>query len=289
MRRVIIALCLLFVSMSAVEVAAQQVVKKRIGVYKEDGNVVVSEAVTTLVVDLEVECEEVVVGPYARYAQRLLGSRAMLAGRVDYTLTAAHVSVLDESMSVADSDVLREECVESDLCGSVSIDRLSATDVTLEAAAEAAAEQIYELRQARLDLITGELGDGVYGAGLESALREIERLEQGYLELFYGRRTVTVTTHRIVLPVDASLTNYIIARFSPTDGLLASDDLSGDIVMLNITPSNMSYPAGDENGKVAYRYANNATVDVATNRGRLSSCVLPIYEFGQTVMYVMPR
>lgn len=289
MRRVVFVLCILFAAMSVSEVAAQQVVKKRIGVYKESGNVVVSEATTTLVVDLDVESEQIEVGPYARYAQRLLGTRAMLVSRVEYDLLSARVSVLDESLPVELPELIAEECVESEVCGSVAVDRLSATDVTTEAAAEAAAEMIYQLRQARLDLITGELGDGAFGAGLESALREIDRLEQSYLELFYGRRTVSVTTHRIVLPVDASLTNYIIARFSVEDGLLPTDDLSGDIVMVNITPSNMSYPTGDEKGKVAYRYANNATVSVATNRGSLSSDVLPIYEFGQTVLYAMPR
>ena len=38
-----------------------------------------------------------------------------------------------------------------------------------EQAAEQAASIIFELRNARLELITGEYGDGVYGAGLESA------------------------------------------------------------------------------------------------------------------------
>ena len=58
----------------ACEASAQQVVKQRIGTYTENGNVVVSEATTTLVVDLTVECEEFEAGVYARYAQlRLLG------------------------------------------------------------------------------------------------------------------------------------------------------------------------------------------------------------------------
>ena len=40
-----------------VDASAQQVVKKRIGAYKESGNVVVAEATSTLAVDVVVEHE----------------------------------------------------------------------------------------------------------------------------------------------------------------------------------------------------------------------------------------
>ena len=62
----------------ALDVSAQQVVKKRIGVYQQNGNVEIAEATTTLVVDLVVEREQFVAGPYARYAQKFLGNRASL-------------------------------------------------------------------------------------------------------------------------------------------------------------------------------------------------------------------
>ena len=282
----IAALMLAFVS----EAEAQQVVKQRIGTYRESGNVVVSEATTTLAVDLTVECTEVETGPYARYAQKLLGKRASLISRISYEIVAADVAVLataDYHASAVDTSAA-VQCVTT-LGDDISIDRLSANEFSVEAAAEAAARKIYDLRAVREELIMGEYGDGVYGAGLEAALREIDKLEREYLELFYGTRTVTTTKHRIVVPVVESAPNMVVARFNVDEGLLPKDNIAGDIILVAITPSNMSYPASDEKGSVAYRYANNAMVVVSCGHKALTTRILPIYEFGKTVYYTSPR
>ena len=96
MKRVFtILLAALCVSM-ACEVSAQQVVKQRIGTYKQGGDVVISEATTTLVIDLVVECDEFEAGEYARYAQKYLGKRASQVNRMSYSLVGADVAVLNE-------------------------------------------------------------------------------------------------------------------------------------------------------------------------------------------------
>ena len=282
-----ILLAALFVSL-AYDASAQQVVKQRIGTYKESGNVVVSEATTTLVVDLVVECEEFEAGVYARYAQKYFGRRASLVSRLSYDIVGGDVAVLGAPSYYAEPTYPAAECVVT--AGDVIVaDRLTADELTQEEAAKQAAERVYELRAARQDLILGEYGDGVYGAGLEAALREIDRLENEYMQLFYGVRTVTTTTHRYYLPVSSEYPNSVIARFNSEEGLLAKDNVAGDIVMVTITPSQMEYPAGDIKGTVAYRYANNATVVVSIAQSRVASRVLPIFEFGETVYYVMPK
>ena len=282
-----ILLAALFVSL-ACDASAQQVVKKRIGTYKESGNVVVSEATTTLVVDLLVECEEFEAGVYARYAQKYFGQRASLVSRVSYSLVGGDVAVLDAPSYYAES-MVAESVTDISLGDEVSVDRLAMGELTQEEAAKRAAERIYELRTARQDLLLCEYGDGVYGAGLEAALKEIDRLEREYLKLFYGSRVVTTTTHRYTMPVSADVPNSVIARFNGDEGLLAKDNVAGDIVIVSITPSNMSYPASDPKGTVAYRYANNATVVVSLAQDKLACRVLPIFEFGETVYYVMPK
>lgn len=287
MKRVFtILLAAVLVSLAS-DVAAQQVVKQRIGTYKEDGNVVVSEATTTLVVDLVVECEEFVAGDYARYAQKYLGKRASLVNRMSYSLVGADVAVLSEPEYYATQSVAEEKSVTA-VGDEIAVDRLSTSELVQETAAKSAAERIFELRTARQEIILGEYGDGVYGAGLEAALREIERLEREYLQLFYGVRTVTTKHHRITLPVTADMPNVVIARFNSDEGLLQRDNITGDIVMVTINPSEMKYPESNIKGTVAYRYANNATVSVSYAQQRLASRVLPIFEFGETVMYLKP-
>lgn len=282
-----ILLAAVFVSL-ACDASAQQVVKQRIGTYKESGNVVVSEATTTLVIDLTVECEEFEAGVYARYAQKYFGKRASLVSRMSYTLVGGDVAVLDApSYYAAPANIVTESVVTAG--DKVMVDRLAANELTQEEAAKRAAERIFELRAARQDILLGEYGDGVYGAGLEAALREIERLENEYLKLFYGTRTVTTTTHRYTMPVSADMPNNVIARFNSEEGLLAKDNVAGDIVMVSATPSVMSYPASNPKGTVAYRYANNANVVVSFAQEVLARRVLPIFEFGETVYFVMPK
>lgn len=273
----------------ALSASAQQVVKQRVGVYKESGNVVVAEATTSLVVDLVVERETFKPGPYARYAQKLLGTRASLVAKDEYRLVEADVAVLKDAAYYA-----TDECPEHHTpvyidYSPLAVDRLSSTELGVESAAAEAAERVFALRHARLELVTGELGEGVFGGGLESALREIDNLERKYLELFYGRSEVTISSKRIVLAVDNAQTSNIVARFSPVEGLVSKDDLSGDIVMVVIKPSNMEYPQSDIKGTVAYRYANNCTVMVTYGQQQLVSRILPIYEFGATVMYLNPQ
>jgi hypothetical protein len=282
-----ILLAVVFVSL-ACDASAQQVVKQRIGTYKESGNVVISEATTTLVVDLTVECEEFEAGVYARYAQKYFGKRASLVSRMSYSLVGGDVAVLDApSYYAAPANGINESAV---IAGDeVMIDRLTSDELSQEQAAKQAAERIFELRTARQDIILGEYGDGVYGAGLEAALREIDRLESEYLKLFYGTRTVTTTSHRYIMPVSADMPNQVIARFNSDEGLLAKDNVAGDIVMVAITPSEMSYPESNIKGTVAYRYANNATVVVSFAQDALARRVLPIFEFGETVYFVMPK
>lgn len=282
-----ILLAAVFVSL-ACDASAQQVVKQRIGTYKESGNVVVSEATTTLVVDLTVECEEFEAGVYARYAQKYFGKRASLVSRMSYALVGGDVAVLDApSYYAAPANIVTESVVTAG--DKVMVDRLAADELTQEEAAKRAAERIFELRAARQDILLGEYGDGVYGAGLEAALREIERLESEYLKLFYGTRTVTTTSHRYIMPVSADMPNNVIARFNSEEGLLAKDNVAGDIVMVSVTPSEMSYPASNPKGTVAYRYANNANVVVSFAQEVLVRRVLPIFEFGETVYFVMPK
>lgn len=285
MRRIsLIIVAMLFI---VANLSAQQFVKKRVGFYTEGGVTVLADANTTLALDLTIQHEEFVAGPYARYAQKYLGSRA---SQMDRSIC----SIVDAQIAVAADDYYMAEGVESTIVNGTSTnlsfpavlpDKLSTRDISLEEAAMAAAEKLLDLRKVRLELITGELGDGVYGAGLQSALAEIARIEESYLELFYGKSAVSYTTHRIYLPVDASRNTIIAARFNSDEGLLNIDNLDGDIVMVNIVPSNVEYPESNVKGKVHYRFANNATVVVSLGQEVLTSRVLPIYEFGQTVVF----
>lgn len=285
--RIVVALVAVALGVNA---SAQQVTKMRIGTYKQNGDVVIAEASSTLAVDVVVEHEVFTPGVYARYAQKMLGTRASLVERDEYRVVDASVALMEDNSymrcgaempRVGDTQVVEEQMLQ--------IDRISSGERSTEAAAREAAEQILSLRRTRLDLITGEFGEGVFGAGLQSALEEISRLEREYLELFYGKRSITTLAERFILPVNSEQPSTVIARFSAESGIVAKDDLSGDIILVKITPSEMTYPQSELKGTVAYRYANNAEVIVALGGEVLVRNILPLYEFGETVMFLQPR
>ena len=267
---------------------AQHIVKKRIGTYKENDAVVMSDATTTLAVKLVVEYDEFVAGPYARYAQKFLGTRASFVDRAEYRVVAADIALV-ESDDHGFTENFEKYHGYSASEPKISVDRMSISEKSVETAAREAAETIFKLRKARMEMITGEQGEGVFGGGLESALKEIERLESEYLELFYGCRVVSYETRRYIIPVSAANPSMTVARFSVDSGIVAVDDLSGDVIFINITPSQMEYPASEEKGTVAIRYANNAEVSLCLDNRVLCSRVMPVYEFGETVMIVKPR
>ena len=167
------------------------------------------------------------------------------------------------------------------------------TILSLEDAARSAAEQIFALRRHRLELITGEAGEHVFGEGLKSALNEIDRLEQEYLELFLGKQVRTTAGYRYLVYPSADKKQYIFCRFSPAAGLLPENDLSGDMVVLQIEPSgntSCSVEAGPkESSDVMRRVADPSTCTVIAGGQEYARAVLPLFEFGRTVRVALPR
>lgn len=288
MRKLLFVAAMVIASAIYSDASAQHLEKMRIGRYKEGDKVIIAEATTTLMVKLVVEYDEFEAGPYARYAQKLLGTRASFVNRAEYRVVGADVALVNnnEHGFTQGFDKYMGHAVSDH---KIQVDRLATSEKSIETAAREAAETIFRLRKARLEMITGEQGEGVFGAGLESALKEIERLESAYLELFYGRRTLSYETRTYVFPVNKETPSMTVSRFSVDDGLVAIDDLAGEIIFLNINPSDMEYPASDEKGVIPFRYANNAEVTVSLGSRELCSRVMPIYEFGETVMIVKPR
>ena len=269
------------------------------GALEQNGGIVVSQPRTTLAVDLTVEQDKTLSGPYARYAQKFLGVRAPLTDKTTYAVTRASVALLDESAYLrapepvpAAQQVVPHATADGEFA-KIQPDKTGMLTPTLEDAAREAANTIFSLRRHRLELITGEAGENVFGQGLEAALAEIARLEQSYLELFLGKHVVTTATRRYVVSPKQDKKQYIVCRFSPAQGLLPDSDLSGDIVLLQIEPSgDTATPveaSAKESSVVACRVADPSVCTVICAGREYVRTVLPIFEFGRTVNVALPR
>ena len=268
--------------------------KAVVGTYVDaSGALAVSDPSTSVAVDLIVEKEQTVVGPYARYAQKFLNMRGSLVDKTVYSLKGVKLAVTGGEDVIADA-VPAAEVTETSYMGSASEfakvlpDRMSATAVSEEEAAANAAQAIFSIRKHRMDLITGEAGENVFGAGLKDALAALDAAEQEYLELFFGKRVVTTSVERVVIPMIEGVQSYAVARISSSAGVVATDAKDGDAVTLEVAPSGRarlsSIVEADPKSKTAVkvRVADPSTCTVKVGDKVLTSAVLPLFEMGRT-------
>ena len=268
--------------------------KAVVGTYIDaSGALAVSDPSTSVAVDLIVEKEQTVVGPYARYAQKFLNMRGSLVDKTVYSLKGVKLAVTGGEDVIADA-VPAAEVTETSYMGSASEfakvlpDRMSATAVSEEEAAANAAQAIFSIRKHRMDLITGEAGENVFGAGLKDALAALDAAAQEYLELFFGKRVVTTSVERVVIPMIEGVQSYAVARISSSAGVIAADAKDGDAVTLEVAPSGRarlsSIVEADPKSKTAVkvRVADPSTCTVKVGDKVLTSAVLPLFEMGRT-------
>lgn len=254
---------------------------------------------TVLAVDVTVECDRTISGPYARYAQKYLGVRAPLTDKSDWRVVDARIALapadrLEALPLPTSSRRVVSHATSDDAFTRVSPDRRMSLMPTAEEAAASAAATVFSLRKHRLELITGEAGENVFGGGLQAALDEIAREEQALLELFLGKHVVSTLTRRFYVRPAADKRQYVVCRFNGEKGLLPANDLTGNLVVLQIDPAETtpsSIPeAGEKDPNVARcRIANEATCTLSVAGETCAEAVLPIFEFGRTITYSLPR
>ena len=260
----------------------------------EDGVVRFVEPKSTIVVDITVEKRETIVGPFARYAQKYLGVRAPLTEKLSYRIVDAKVALAEGDVCMATDAVAASTMTITpqfnDDKGYARLlpNRTDSRALTADEAARDAANDIFLLRKSRLELITAQAGENVFGGGLEAALREIDKYENANLELFFGREEVSTVSERVTLMPSGDKFNYVLWRFSEKMGLVPATDLSGEIIMLHIEPSgdtSLKYvtEAGEKDKiQVDCRVADFATCVVSCGTEPIAKSVLPLFEYGRS-------
>lgn len=294
MKRILSVLALAIMACTAAS-AQNNIYRAVVGPYQAaDGNIVVADPSTTIVVDLTIEKEQTIVGPYARYAQKYLDVRGSLVDKTTYAVKDADLSVMAcDGMIKSGETAPTTVSVESYMnpvaeFPKVLPNRLSMSPSTIEDAASQAAQAIFTLRKKRMELITGDAGENVFGGGLQDALKALEAQEQAYLELFLGKKVTTVYTERFIVPMTGA-ESYIIAKLSSSAGLEAATAANGTEIKLTVkgsgvTPKLNSIPEIDPKDKTAImvRLADNATCAVSVGDKIVGSAILPVFELGRT-------
>jgi len=162
--------------------------------------------------------------------------------------------------------------------------------LSLEEQAENTARILLELREGRHLILTGEAN--VFPQD-KAAIDEINRLENEYISLFSGKSRSEIITFKFFLVPDREMEEkpVILFRFSPEDGVLEANDLSGRPVVVelmsagkvdNINMVEDNAKAGSYD-KIYYRVPEVVDVRVTDGRSTLGKSRDLVYQFGKVV------
>jgi len=227
-----------------------------------------------VVLDFDYTVDTYEAGPYARFAELLLGiTDAITETRTEYRLDKANITTRTEADSRRAYKVLPEKDFPTQL---LTIDRrgllvgynlpaeqpapkadkpapkckpaeeeilsLPLTEEQLNARnedgkARAVAKQIFRLRETRMYLLSGELDHApADGRAMQLVLDELQREEEKLLRLFVGHHKSRVAhEHMEFLPTEESATERRFLYFSAENGFTSSENIDAAPITISLT------------------------------------------------------
>ncbi len=177
----------------------------------------------------------------------------------------------------------------------VSVSQNQVVEKSLEKKADETAQNIFNLRRKRIEIITGDTDATFSGEALNSAISEINRLENEYMSLFFGiSATSTQTMSFDVVPKEGSQKQmYIAFRFSETQGLLPANNMSGRPIVIELTLDNtpstrtdgVSGSKKNPGVMIQYRVPAVATAKILDGDTMLLQTRVPVYQLGEVLTF----
>ncbi len=157
--------------------------------------------------------------------------------------------------------------------------------------AELAAARIFELRQSRNDLITGQADQmPPDGKSMELALTAINEQEAALMAMFVGtvKTWTDVQTITVTPKADDQGARRVIARVSPVNGLVDADDLTGNPIYLSYTVTEKPELPRNAKGETvefpkdgfAYCLPGKVTIKISDMGGTLATLDTQMAQFG---------
>lgn len=158
--------------------------------------------------------------------------------------------------------------------------------------AELAAQRIFELREMRSDILSGQAENPpADGKAMQLVLDNLAGQEAALTAMFAGTEQKWTTVSTVTLRPDTlGLDNEVIARISPTEGLIEPDNLAGAPVTASIEiiergklPLNEKGEAKKfPKGGLAYTIPGRARITIGYEGRTIAVAELPIAQLGVT-------
>ena len=248
-------------------------------------------------VNIEVEAVRTVkkAGPYYRYAEKYLGVKNPIT---EDSQTWAVKDVQMSAFGVPDKD---SEWLMKFKAGSSPFVVLDGTDYSsvftedmvasesLMKRAETAAAKIFELRESRNDLVSGNADQmPPDGASLKLMLDELNRQEQTLTAMFVGTTQLETRVVRFDYEPKKDVDGEVVFRVSDVNGIVDSNDLSGEPVYITVKTTQKGELPVDDKGKekelpkgaVMYNIPGRATVTLTYDGNVLAREQMEVAQFG---------
>ncbi len=175
----------------------------------------------------------------------------------------------------------------------VPVQQSQLVEKNIERRAEETANAIYTLRKKRMELITGDSDNIPSGDGLRAALEAIDALEREYLSLFVGKSScdTQIASFEVIPDPGQAKQLYVAFRLSDTQGLVASDNMAGRPVVLDLTPTARvgAMPSNaedtDKGKRVCYRIPEVCQARLIDGQNTLLQQRVPVYQLGKTMTF----
>lgn len=157
--------------------------------------------------------------------------------------------------------------------------------------AELAAARIFELRQSRSEIISGTAENMPSdGTAMQLALDNLAQQEAALTAMFVGttQTSTEVGTYSFTPNAADNQVQTVIARLSPSSGLVDADDLSGRPITLTVKVTERGTLPKNEKGETkrfpkggyAYRIPGTAQFSVTFDGNEVASESLPVAQLG---------
>lgn len=155
--------------------------------------------------------------------------------------------------------------------------------------AETAAAKIFELRESRNDLVSGNADQmPPDGASLKLMLDELNRQEQTLTAMFVGTTQLETRVVRFDYEPKKDVDGEVVFRVSDVNGIVDSNDLSGEPVYITVKTTQKGELPVDDKGKekelpkgaVMYNIPGLATVTLTYDGNVLAREQMEVAQFG---------
>lgn len=169
----------------------------------------------------------------------------------------------------------------------VGVQQSQVVEKSLEKKAEEAAKAIFNIRERKTQIITGDTDATFSGEALNAAVTELNRMEEEYLSLFYGITETSVQKVSFDVIPKKGVNKYSAFKIADGQGLVsASAAAQGRVVSLELTAEdagavNASGAKSSGGAVINYRIPAVVLCKVVDSGKTLFETRFPVYQLGQ--------